>query len=876
MNLEMKEFKRSKTAVAFSLILMLTIVLPLVAVLPSAQAVEIPTYLLMSVAPNPIGVGQTVYVNAFLSKPTPTAGMSGVGDHYEDLTIEITKPDGTKQTIGPLDADAVGGIWATFNPTQAGNHTFQAFYPGQTLKYGTTYNGSILKPSTSAVVTLAVQAQPIQNLVTPPLPTEYWSRPIYSTNYDWAQLGGNWFSLGVPSFADTGMYDATGNFQPYTTAPDTAHILWTKPTAFGGQVGAPFHADQESQYTSTSILIRHWEPIIIYGILYYDIYPTVDSVSKGWTAVDLRTGETLWTRTPGITGDERLRMGQVLKFHSMQEFGSFPMLWSVSRTGAVVFRLYDAMTGEYLGNITNVSGITGFLSRTAPFLMDYDNNEQGTILGHYTAGGNLTMWNSTQAMAYPRGFTGTVTITIRPPATVNFSAGIQWSVRIPTQLNGVNISPAMSIAARTPEVILLRSAPTVAPQTAAGYSVEAGFNTKTGQLLWGPINRTLPAYQDVALLAARDGFYITHNKDTNEAYGYSLTNGQQLWGPVKLTGNAWSSISRGADIAYGNVYIWDFGGYVTALDLQTGAIKWTFTPRSAGYDTPYGIYPLWHFGTHSICDGKLFLSESSMYTPPLYPGAQRLAIDCYTGELVWSVLSFSGRMAAAHADGMMVQWNSFDSQIYAFGKGQTAATVSAPNVAVPLGTSVLITGAVTDESLGTKDSDRKARFPNGVPAIADEFMSPWMEYVYMQQPMPTNATGVPVNIFVTGPDGATEQITTVTSDSSGLFYYQWKPTQTGAYKITAVFDGSESYYSSSATTAVAVDPAQSAVVPTSAPTQTPTAPSPTQTPVATVTPTPSPVPEPSSGLSSETLLIIAATAIIIAVVTVAFFLKRRQ
>ncbi len=858
--------KKNKTHSTIALILILAMAIPLATFLPAVQAVEIPTYLIVSAAPNPVGVGQTVYLNAFLSKPTPSAGMGGTGDHYERLTIEITRPDGTKQTIGPMTADAVGGIWGSFVPTQVGSYKIQAFYPGQTFSYG-TYNGSIAKPSVSEIVTLIAQQQPISTIPNTPLPTGYWSRPIYSTNYDWAQLGGNWFGLRAASFAVGGMYDANGNFAPYTTAPNTGHIVWTKPTAFGGQVGAPYNADQESQYTSTSILIYHFEPIVINGVLFYDHYPSVTSRSTSWNAVDLRTGETLWTRTPGETGDERLRMGQVLKFHSMQEYGSFPLLWSVPRTGSTVFRLYDAMTGTYLGNITGASNLA--------FIMDFDGINQGTLLGWNLASGNLTMWNSTLAMAYPNGFTGSEQLTLRPSANITFSAGIQWSVPIATTIAGVTISPAMSIAARTPEVILLRGAPNIAPQTNTGYSVEAGYSAKTGQLLWGPVNRTIPAYQDTAFLAARDGVYVTHNKDTNEAYGYSLTNGQQLWGPVKLPGNAFSSISRAAEIAYGKVYIWDFGGYVNALDAKTGVTKWTFTPRSAGYDTPYGIYPMWHFGTHSICDGKLFLSEASMYTPPLFPGAQRLAIDCETGELVWSILSFSGRICAAHADGYMVQWNSFDNQIYTFGKGPTATTISAsPKISVH-GSSVLIEGMVTDESPGTTDSDRKARFPNGVPAIADESMSPWMEYVYMQQPKPADVKGVQVKLTANDPNGNTQDIGTVTSNNKGNYAITWTPPVPGLYTITATFEGSNSYYSSDTETAFVVSEAPAAsptAAPALAPTLAPTAPP--ASPTATVSP--SVVPLAQALPSTDSYIVGAAAAVVIVIVAVAAVVLRKR
>jgi hypothetical protein len=349
-----------------------------------------------------------------------------------------------------------------------------------------------------------------------------------------------------------------------------------------------------------------------------------------------------------------------------------------------------------------------------------------------------------------------------------------------------------------------------------GYQITAGYDAKTGQKLWGPLNQTIPNLQDVALLAARDGVYVLHNKDTDEAYGYSLKTGEKLWGPVKLPENAWSHISRSAQIAYGTVFIWDFGGYVNALNATTGKIEWTFTPRSAGYNTGYGIYPLWYTG--SVCDGKLFLSESHMYNPPLYPGAQRLAINCTTGELVWSVLSFCGRMPAAHADGYMVQWNSYDSQIYTFGKGPTATTVSIQNDVITQGNSVLLKGTVTDESPGTKDSDRKARFPNGVPAIADESMSPWMEYVYMQQPRPTNATGVEVTLDAVDPNGNFVHIGTVTSDTSGLFHYAWKtPDVPGEYTVIATFAGSKSYWPSYTETAMVVSEA----APTPSPPQYP-------------------------------------------------------
>jgi len=872
------KIRGNKTLYTIALILMLTFAV--FAVLPIIKAsIEIPTFALLNVAPNPVGIGQMVYVNAFLSKPTPTAGMAGSGDQYENITIQVIRPDGTKETLGPFRSDSTGGTWTSYTPAQKGTYTFQMFYPGQTLKGGGVvfggggfnWTGSILLSSKSAPVTLVVQTEPIGMIYqTPPLPTEYWSRPIYGTNYNWAQLGGSWFGLRAPAFATTGMYDAMGNVQLYTTAPNTGHIVWTKPTQFGGIAGSPIPNDQSSQYNSISIAINYFEPIILNGIIYYTNYVSPNSVNNGWTAVDLRTGETLWTRTAGESGKEVIRMGQILRFHTVQEFGSSAYLWSTETAGffqvPTFYSIYDAMTGKFLANVTNI--------QNPSYLMDYSGEQQGTLIGYYTNGTHLIKWNSTKMITSGFNPFGTTVVTVRVSGTYNYTSGIEWAVPIATTIGNAAISPSMSVGAVTPEVILMRAyaSPGMFQELGYGYQITAGYNAKTGRLLWGPINQTLPYLNDMALLAARDGVYVLHNKDTDEAYGYSLTNGQQLWGPVKLPGNAWSSISRAAEIAYGKVYIWDFGGYVNALDLQTGEIKWTFTPRSAGYDAPYGIYPLWHFGTHSICDGKLFLSEGSMYNPPIHP-AQRLAINCTDGSLVWSILSYSGRSPAAHADTYMVEWNSLDCQIYTFGKGQTATTVSIQNDVITHGNSVLIKGMVTDESAGTKTVDKQARFPAGVPAIADESMSPWMEYVYMQQPKPTNATGVRVHLTAYDPNGNFQDIGTTTSTADGKYGITWTPPVPGTYYVTATFEGSNSYYSSEDSTYLAVGPAPATPAPAATPTPTPATP-PTATPTATASP--SPTLNPEAGPSTDMYIIAAAAVVVIVVVAVAALVLRKR
>jgi hypothetical protein len=311
----------------------------------------------------------------------------------------------------------------------------------------------------------------------------------------------------------------------------------------------------------------------------------------------------------------------------------------------------------------------------------------------------------------------------------------------------------------------------------------------------------------MALLAAGEGYYVTHNKDTNEAYGFNIKTGEQIWGPVKLEGSALSTLSRGGAIAYGKCYIWDFGGYVNAIDLKTGTVAWTYEPRQAGYNTPYGIYPFWHFGSHSIADGKLFLSESRMYDPPLFSDAHKIVLNCTDGSIAWKALGFYGREPSAIADGYMVAFNSYDAQIYVFGRGPTQTTAQVTDDTIKSGDSVLITGTVIDVSSGTRDSDRSARFPNGVAAVSDASQEAWMEYVYMQQEKPTNATGVTVEVYVVDANGNYRVIGTTTADANGFYSLNWTPDISGKYTVYAMFDGSESYYASQASTAFMVDEA---------------------------------------------------------------------
>ena len=161
-----------------------------------------------------------------------------------------------------------------------------------------------------------------------------------------------------------------------------------------------------------------------------------------------------------------------------------------------------------------------------------------------------------------------------------------------------------------------------------------------------------------------------------------------------------------------------------------------------------------------------------------------------------------------------------------------------------------------------------------VPAISEADMSPWMAYLYEQQQKPANAKGVPVTLTAIDPNGNTQDIGTVTSDSNGNYGIMWTPPVEGQYKIIATFEGTASYGGSDATTYLGVGLAAPAASPTVAPTTEPTV-APTST--STATASPSPAPQPEAGPSTDMYIIAAAAVVIIVVVAVAaVFLRKRK
>jgi hypothetical protein len=376
--------------------------------------------------------------------------------------------------------------------------------------------------------------------------------------------------------------------------------------------------------------------------------------------------------------------------------------------------------------------------------------------------------------------------------------------------------------------------------------------------------------------------------------GYSLDDGSPLWGPLGTTRayNYYPTVGMGNSgpagfVAYTNLYVGGYGGEEFCYSMKTGQLLWKYNNTFSGTETPWGNYPIF---PAAIADGKIYL-YSGEHSPnePQYKGSRVRCLNATTGEEIWTMLGWAGVGGFADegwpvADDSLVYLNTYDMQVYCLSKGPSATTVEAPMTGIAQGNSLVIRGTVTDISAGTKQNAQAAAFPNGVPAMSDQSMGTWMEYVYMQKPKPTNAIGVPVHLTATDPNGNYQDIGTILSDDHGVFTTAWTPPVPGLYKVTATFAGSNSYFSSDAETSFVVLKAPAAVPVAATPTTTTPAPtvpstsiSPTAIPTVTVAPTPSPVViPPTSATPTVTYIAIVAFVVLIIAVAAALALRKRK
>ena len=408
-------------------------------------AYTIQTYSYINVAPNPIGLGQAATVDFWLAVPTQTS------ERVVNMKIVATDPDGIVSTLGNgnFTSDITGGTFTLFTPTKVGNYTFQFFYGGQTLT-GFGYAGTIELPSNSTTVTLTVQSEPVSQTPFTPLPTQWWQTPANAENIqNWYNITGPWLGLGVNAFAACGTYNLTGNYNPYTFGPTTAHILWTKPWAFGGVAGGDAGGTETSNYWSTSQYEPKFAPVVINGFLYATQYPGSTANPTGVVCMSLYDGKTQWV----INTTNALRCGQVVWYVSPNQFGAIAYIWTTGSLPGVVnsgteWNMYDAMTGNYVLSVVNGSSMQLTTDAGGNLIGYFINSTAGTQVVNgqrlTTTGPQLCEWNSTQCINPGSQWSPS------NGGVVAFSNGLVYKVPMPTNITdpttGVTtqISPALN------------------------------------------------------------------------------------------------------------------------------------------------------------------------------------------------------------------------------------------------------------------------------------------------------------------------------------------------------------------------------------------------------------------------------------------------
>ncbi|MEM0314199.1 MAG: hypothetical protein QXQ41_06600, partial [Candidatus Bathyarchaeia archaeon] len=270
------------------------------------------------------------------------------------------------------------------------------------------------------------------------------------------------------------------------------------------------------------------------------------------------------------------------------------------------------------------------------------------------------------------------------------------------------------------------------------------------------------------------GVFERFKKSTMQFIGIDAFTGEEIWITEPFT-NAWGMYDETGAAAYEIFYTMAYDGMIHAYDIKTGEHLWDYYTGSSGYETPYGQWPFYVINGWAIADGKVFActGEHSPDSPP-FRGFRLHVVDAFNGKPVWNISGYW--MFPAIADGYLVVFNGYDMQIYCFGKGKTSMTLEAPLTAVPKGSSIIIRGKVLDESPAQK----------GTPAVADEDMTPWMEYLNMQKPMPQKVRGVTVELYAIGEDGSMIGIGRATTDplNGGIFSLVW--TYWDSYASTAI------------------------------------------------------------------------------------------
>jgi outer membrane protein assembly factor BamB len=803
----MRTIKKSITK-AYTLILILTIaLLILITPLTTAQFSEdgpITIAAYIGVSPKIVGVGDSILVTGWTSPVTRYS--VGHPSHFKTgYVVTFTKPDGSTVDIDPLAGQGgityeEGSFFTSYTPDQVGTWTAVLFAPAWP-----EWN---LTAATSEPFTFEVQTESYyEPYPENPMPEEYWERPLPGDiRLDAYEL----------SYWPIDGYDAADSrWNENSQAPDSAHVLWRIENYPAGVIGGE-HGDLSGLDSYAAGATAQGWPILG-GYAY--ITPWRGQTSH--RMIDMDTGEEVWRKQFDGTVHFAVQPDEDLPHYR----GINYVIYEAFNGEKVVVR--NAHTAEELRG-SSFAGGTVTDDRVG--LSRYHDG-----YCYYTGQGHLLKWEPNVPGGDLNASSSFTTFTVHDkmvyrkprPAGAN-SPSLYW------EDIGVGGSPPRTL-----------------------------WNLTTGEVIWqanpddetpGAIDNRYSNNNWEGGSSVGYGLFFDHNIVDRRTYAFSLATGQVVWKSEPRSSPYGAFLAYQMAVGEGVAIVEAYDGHVYAYDVIDGSTKWKFYAGDAGIETPYNTWPFWH--APAVADGKVFASNSEHSAQnPYYRGTRMFAINSETGQEVWSIGgSWAGKSIA---DGKLLVQCESTGELFCFARGPTETTISAPDTAIPLGDSVLISGMVVDISPATTVNEVAKRFPKGVPAVSEEYMSDWMEYLHLKRTRPWDVTGVPVELRVVHPDGTMEWIDTVTSDGYGNYAYQYNPPTEGIYRIMASFPGSVSYWPSHVETVFAIDPAPEP--------STPIEPEPPTEPE-----------EPAAPLITTEVAIIAAVAIIAIVGLAAYWVLRKR
>ncbi|MEM2099281.1 MAG: PQQ-binding-like beta-propeller repeat protein [Candidatus Bathyarchaeia archaeon] len=770
----------------------------------------------LSFRPNPVGVGQTILVNMWL---TPATHASR---YFKDYKVTITKPDGTRDTITMDSYRADTTAWFEYVVDQPGEWKLKFEFPGGYFPagiyqpapgavYGTTpqtfTKSCYYEPSSTAEQTLIVQEQIVYSWPEAELPTDYWTRPASLENREWWPILGNYpgtgYSPGEPQaralwdelYPDTNpCWSSQYNFHPWVKGPNSAHIVWKKQGGIAGLIGGPVG---QLGMTVGGLFGGLPNPSLIFAGRAYDSYTKPGDGNTYMRCYDIRTGE-LYFEVPAATSVSSM-FGFTFTTTLMPNLIAYTTGGMLEVPGASAGRTYSvellAISGGRLYKWNPWTGVISLNVSISPLSSGtFHNQMEGYVLSVQdlgaAAGANRYRLINWTTKGTSTSFASRI-VSNTSYARSSLPSYIDWSVGL-----GADVSPV------TPEAM------------GAWYGTTIqGYDLYTGQMLWN-ITVEDTAYSSYMCTVADHGKVATLMMG-GYFMAWDLRTGKLAWKSEAMD-YPWGRPGFGAyaiQSAYGMLFRQAYDG-VYAFNWTNGKIVWKYkAPALSAYESPYvdenGATVYSFNAGATIADGKMYTYNTEHTESwPLTRGWALHCINITDGSLVWKIAN--PMTPGAVADGYLAAANPRDGYTYVFGKGKSATTVTAGPKSIVLGEKVVIEGTVLDMSPAQP----------GTPCVSKESMARQMEYLHLQYPIDgiwhnETITGVPVSLDATDPNGNPVHIGDVITDGySGTFGLAWKPEIAGQYKITATFMGDDSYGSSFATTYINVDEAPTSPAPT--------------------------------------------------------------